>query len=198
MGVPHEGVSRLGFLGALVERQGARVTPASHRAEKASAGTDHRAHRAPAARVSVVIPARNQGAHVAATLESLPQEVPSLESFISPRVLSRAGGRRALQDLTTAIEAAGTAMAKIRRQLWDEADTFRRSVRREIRWLIRQVLSLACTSVWTCPQLSSERRPFVSPSYLMSHKMFKIGYLDGRPCGDRTHDTLLKRQALYH
>jgi hypothetical protein len=20
----------------------------------------------------------------------------------------------------------------------------------------------------------------------------------GRPCGDRTHDTLLKRQALYH
>jgi hypothetical protein len=22
--------------------------------------------------------------------------------------------------------------------------------------------------------------------------------LAGRPCGDRTHDTLLKRQALYH
>jgi hypothetical protein len=69
---------------------------------------------------------------------------------------------RALQDLTTGIEAAGTAMAKARGQLWDEADTFRRSVRREIRWLIRApliavvLLSIVCGLLWNA--LQAERR----------------------------------------
>ena len=69
---------------------------------------------------------------------------------------------RALQDSTTGIEAAGAAMAKARRQLWDEAETFRRSVRREIRWLIRApliaavLLSIVCGLLWNA--LQAERR----------------------------------------
>ena len=33
---------------------------------------------------------------------------------------------------------------------------------------------------------------------LVTECLRDTGSLDGRPCGDRTHDTLLKRQALYH
>jgi hypothetical protein len=69
---------------------------------------------------------------------------------------------RTRTDSATAIEAAGVVMSKARKQLWDEADAFRRSVRREIRWLIRApfmavvLLSIVCGLLWNA--LPAERR----------------------------------------
>jgi hypothetical protein len=69
---------------------------------------------------------------------------------------------RALQGTTTGIETAGAAIARARKQLWDEAEGFKRCVRREIRWLIRApliavvLLSIACGLLWNA--LQAERR----------------------------------------